>query len=282
MTRLRVAGQVALVAGGLLMSAQSLAVELMQWDRKPLDIDLPVGTERLVTLDRNVSVGLPESIVSRDVLRVQSAGGVLYLKAHEAFDTQRVQLKDMETGEILIVDLSAREGASSEEIQVVEEDPTPNDPSETAESEEDSGSGDEGAETSAAAGAPMPVTMTRYAAQSLYSPMRAVESVQGIRRTAMRLPHSLPNLMPALPLEASPVAAWTKGGWTVTAVELANQDPSRAFELDPRWLQGDYYSAAFMHPSVGPRGRVDDTTTVFIVTRGNRLAEAMRLTQEGG
>ncbi|EPC00594.1 hypothetical protein L861_06550 [Litchfieldella anticariensis FP35 = DSM 16096] len=274
----RWSGLAGLLVGALLLGMQTWAVEIRHWDRKPLVIPLPVDAERIVTLDRNVRVGLPPTIADPEVLRVQSAGGVLYLKAFEAFDPQRVQLQDVETGEILLLDLSAREGASHEEIRVVDVEPQGDGQAATTASDatqSSSGGRREARETTAPAlRAPIPVVLTRYAAQSLYSPLRLIGSVPGLHRTPMRLPETLPSLLPSLPVTATPLGAWTLEGWTVTAVRLESQDPRRAFELDPRWLQGDFHSATFMHPSIGPRGSVEDTTTVFLVTSGD-LANAL-------
>lgn len=253
-----------LVCGALLAAPLANAVELMEWDRTPLVIDLPVGQERLVVLNRNVSVGLPVTIAHDDILRVQSTGGVLYFKAHEAFDTERVQLKDESTGEIILVDLTAKADASAEQIQVISAE-------KVAEAD-----ASERPEPAAEQRAPLPVVLTRYVAQSLYSPLRVIEPVSGINRVAMRLPGSVETLLPALPVEARPIAAWTLEGLHATAIELRNQDPDRSFELDPRYLHGALMAATFMHPTIGPRGHLDDTTTIIIVTRGP-LAEHLQL-----
>ena len=258
----------------LMLVSQAQAVEILHWDRKPLPVDLPVGTERVIVLDRNVRVGLPPELADSETLRVQSAGGAIYLKADKPFDTQRVRLQDVETNEVVLFDLTAMEnGASDEEIQVVfpEGEQVDAEEASSPESREQA----EGSSTSA--NTPVPVVLTRFAAQSLYAPTRTIEPVQGGNRVAMRLPESMPSLLPALPVSATPVAAWKLDGWTVTAVKLSNRDPSRAFEMDPRWLQGDLYSATFMHPTLGRRGSVRDTTTVFIVTEGVSLAQAVPL-----
>ena len=272
-----------LCASLLSMAIQAHAVEILHWDRKPLDVDLPVGSERVIVLDRNVRVGLPREIADPSVLRVQSAGGAIYLKADQPFDTQRVRIQDVETNEVVLFDLTAKEsGASDEDIKVViPEEGTSNASSEPLSSEgQATQDGDqEGEEPSV--GTPVPVVLTRFVAQSLYAPSRTIEPVKGLNRVAMRLPDNMPSLLPSLPVTATPIAAWKLDGWTVTAVKLSNRDPSRDFELDPRWLQGDLYSATFMHPTLGRRGSVEDTTTVFIVTNGLSLAKALPLSQRG-
>ncbi|WP_051530312.1 TIGR03749 family integrating conjugative element protein [Halomonas halodenitrificans] len=263
-----------------------MAVEVMHWERRPLEIPLPVGDERIVTLKRNVRVGLPSALANSEVLRVQSAGGVLYLKAFEAFETHRVRVQDVESGDVLLLDLLAREGASSEEVLVVD--------SREASSDSTS-SGSSGAEVTKASSStkdasprdvqhptatPVPVRLTRHAAQSLYAPQRTIEPLRGASRVPMRLPESLNTLLPSLPVTATPLGAWRFDGWTVTAVMLENDDRQRAFELDPRWLQGDFYSATFMHPYLAPRGSLEDTTTVFLVTRGGGLDRALSLLEK--
>ncbi|MGQ7245538.1 TIGR03749 family integrating conjugative element protein [Salinicola sp. V024] len=271
-----------LCASLLSMAIQAHAVEILHWDRKPLDVDLPVGTERVIVLDRNVRVGLPREIADPDTLRVQSAGGAIYLKANKAFDTQRVRLQDVETNEVVLFDLTAKEsGASDEDIQVIIPDEATGASSGEAVSDDRSDQEQGRSDQAPRTGTPTPVVLTRFAAQSLYAPSRTIEPVQGLNRVAMQLPDSMPSLLPSLPVTATPIAAWKLDGWTVTAVKLSNRDPSRDFELDPRWLQGDLYSATFMHPTLGRRGSVEDTTTVFIVTNGLSLAKALPLSQRG-
>lgn len=271
---------VAAAVGVLLLSAAlpASAVEILHWDRMPLPVDLPVGQERVIVLDRNVRVGLPREIADPDVLRVQSAGGAIYLKADKPFDTQRVRIQDVETNEVVLFDLSAKtSGASDEEIRVVFPDKSSND-----QSRSEAGTSQDMAGDGSSVSGPVPVVLTRFAAQSLYAPSRTIEQVPGVNRVAMRLPSNLPTLLPSLPVTARPLAAWKLDGWTVTAVRLTNRDPYRTYDLDPRWLQGDLYSATFMHSTLGRRGSVEDTTTVFIVTNGRSLAQAVPLTHQRG
>jgi len=269
------------------LAGDALAVEIMHWERRPLEIPLPVDEERIVTLDRNVRVGLPPALANPEVLRVQSAGGVLYLKAFEAFDTQRVRAQDVESGDVLLLDLSAREGASGEEILVVDSressparasastgSPTGSGGAQASEASRPAAQASSG-EAQQATATPVPVLLTRHAAQSLYAPQRTIEPLSGVSRVPMRLPESLGTLLPSLPVTAKPLGAWRLDGWTVTAVKLENNDRRRAFELDPRWLQGEFYSATFMHPYLAPRGSVEDTTTVFLVTRRGGLDRAL-------
>lgn len=81
------------------------AVEILRWERLPLPVPLVVGQERVVFIDRNVRVGVPASV--GDHLRVQSAGGAIYLRASEPIPPTRLQLQDVESGALILLDIAA-------------------------------------------------------------------------------------------------------------------------------------------------------------------------------
>ena len=75
------------------------------WERMPLAVPLKVGQERIVFIDRNVRVGVPAGVGKR--LRVQSAGGAVYLRASEPIEPTRLQLQDADTGALILLDIAA-------------------------------------------------------------------------------------------------------------------------------------------------------------------------------
>ena len=79
------------------------AVEILRWERMPLAVPLKVGQERIVFIDRNV--GVPAGVGER--LRVQSAGGAVYLRASEPIEPTRLQLQDADTGTLILLDIAA-------------------------------------------------------------------------------------------------------------------------------------------------------------------------------
>lgn len=273
----------------LTLSSWINATEIMHWDRTPLRIGLPVGEERLIEMERNVRIGLPPTIANPEVLRVQSAGGVLYLKAHEMFDVERVRLQDIETGEVFLFDLYADQSASNEPIRIVYDAASnvsgqrapvraanttastslPTVPNEVANRVAEAMTGQRSSKA-----LPSPIVLTRYAAQSLYAPLRTIESVPGVARSPMRLPETITTLLPAYPFEVKALAGWQYQGYEVTAFQIRNLDPQRSFQLDPRHLQGRFYSATFMHETLTPAGHLEDSTTLFLVTQG-RIADAL-------
>ena len=250
--------------------ASSHAVELLKWERLPLAVPLVVGQERVVFIDRNVRVGVPASIGNR--LRMQSAGGALYLLAKDTIEPTRLQLQDADDGTLILIDIAASPGdAQLEPVRIVEQETNspryggmapqnPEAPNATA--------------PNPARETPVPVILTRYAAQSLYAPLRTVEPVNGLSRGNLGRNLPLDTLLPTLPVTARALATWRLEDHWVTAVRLTNT-ATRWIELDPRALQGDFVAATFQHPNLGPAGASRDTTVVYLVTRGHGLAQAL-------
>ena len=53
----------------------------------------------------------------------------------------------------------------------------------------------------------------------------------------------------------------------MVALTLRNQHSEKVIR-DPRRLQGNFYSATFQHRWLGTNGTPEDTTTVYLVTKG--------------
>ncbi len=263
-----------LLSMGLISTGQ--AVEILRWERLPLAVPLVVGQERVIFIDRNVRIGVPDSVGAR--LRVQSTGGAIYLRASESIPPTRLQLQDVESGALILLDIAAEPAKAGqttlEPVRIVEGDGLPSrgtgQASATANEEEPR-------DTASAAtrrATPLSVVLTRHAAQNLYAPLRTVEPVPGIDRVNLRRDLPLDTLLPTLPVRARALAAWRLEDQWVTAVKLTNTS-ARRLDLDPRALQGDFLAATFQHTTLGPAGRSTDTTVVYLVTRGHGLAESL-------
>ena len=252
----------------------SQAVEILHWQRLPLAVPLIVGQERVIFVDRNVRVGVPAGLA--DHLRVQSAGGAVYLRASAPIEPTRLQLQDEATGALILIDIDAKAAqpgeAPLEPVHIVE-DPQPatrygNAPVQHG------GDLPASAATPVEPETPIPVVLTRYAAQSLYAPLRTVEPVDGIGRVNLPRGLALDTLLPTLPVRATALAAWRLDDAWVTAVRLTNTT-AQWIDLDPRALQGDFVAATFQHPDLGPAGQSTDTTVLYLVTLGHGLADAL-------
>lgn len=274
--------QLSVIAALFCFLNSAYAVELMKWERLPLAVPLQVGHERVVFVDRNMRVGVPSSLAGK--LRVQSTGGTLYLLASEPIAPTRIQLQDAETGALILMDIAAsiaQDNASPlEPIQIIEGDHTP---VRYGRTEQNTGTSTQAqgrtpsnpaTESAVQRETPVPVVLTRYAAQNLYAPLRTVEPVAGIARVNLNRSLNLRTLLPMLAIEARAVAAWRLEDYFVTAVQLKNTD-THTITLDPRQLQGDFIAATFQHPTLGPVGDASDTTVVYLVTRKHGLAQSV-------
>lgn len=247
------------------------AVELMKWERIPLQVPLTVGQERIVFVNKNVRVGFPPALNGK--LRVQSTGGAVYLQASSAFATTRLQLQDVENGELILLDITALEGKQVREpVSLVYQGEV----SSATASNKTSVSSDEAAtprsKTPAKEGAPrittpLPIALTRYAAQSLYAPLRTLEPLPGVHAISHGLSSNITSLLPSEPITVRPLAAWGVQGVNVVALKLTNQRSGKVV-LDPRRLQGTFHSATFQHRWLGAAGTPEDTTLLYLVMQG--------------
>jgi len=270
-----------ILALGLLGVADVKAVELLQWDRIPMAIPLIVGQERIVFVDQNVRVGMPSQLTG--LLRVQSTGGAVYLLASQEIPPTRLQLQNVATGEIMLVDIAATpagEGqAKLEPAKIVPGTPpaTHYGDSAPARSSARRSSALEQEEDVAPAPrheTPAPVALTRYAAQMLYAPLRTVEPVAGITQVRVDRRLDLSTLLPVLPVEASVLGAWRLDNSYITAVKLRNLSAQQV-TMNPAELMGNFTTATFQHPYLGARGNASDTTTLYLVTQGKGLRDAL-------
>ncbi|OOS00877.1 integrating conjugative element protein [Haemophilus paracuniculus] len=235
---------------------------LMQWKRIPLPVELNVGQERIIFVDKNVQIGIPEQLDGK--LSVQSTGGAVYLKSVEPFKSTRIPLRDMESGQIILLDVNSRKSTQSlDNVRIVDAEVANN----TQKVDQTTVSDPQTESAQKASNLPAPAALTRYAAQSLYAPLRTVEPLEGVRRVGVKLPKSIPNLMPNLTILATPLESWGLDDYVVTAVRIKNLS-SQSVTLDPRYLQGYFYAATFQHNWLGMKGTPEDTTVVYLVTEG--------------
>ena len=257
----------ALAAFALAPFSIAQATEILRWERLPLTLPLVVDQERVLFVERNVRVGVPASLGNR--LRVQSAAGAIYLLASEPIEPTRLQLQDADTGTVMLLDIAAEPAQDGqpplEPVRIIEAAST------ATASAADDGSA---AVAQPVRATPQPVILTRFAAQNLSAPLRTVEPVPGVVRVPLRRDLPLDTLLPTLPVQADALAAWRLDNLWVSAVRLRNHS-THWLELDPRALQGHFLAATFQHPTLGPRDTPEDTTVVYLVTRGHGLAQAL-------
>jgi len=141
--------------------AESEMPELIPWQKVPIKLVLPVGTERRIDFPRPVKIGVPESL--SPLLRVQSVADSVYLLAHEPFGPTRVMVRAIDSGRIWLLDISASDAPATSGQPVAILDPE-------AEGADDAGDR-VGGDTNAGPSYGY-VALTRFAAQQLYAPAR--------------------------------------------------------------------------------------------------------------
>ena len=231
------------------------AVERIVWEKTPIPITLTINEERLVSFPAAARVGMPADL--QPIVRTQSAGGTVYWRAAEAFTAQRVQVQLLDTGEIVLIDLSAvkkNPAGRSFPIEI-----------EIAGRSQSSGAPGAGNPDPSVGSSEIDyATLTRFAAQQLYAPNRLLASPNGIFRVAV--PKGPVNLTRGLEVEAVAIAAWQGGNLHVTAVRLRNLS-RKPIILDPRTqLRGAWLAATFQHVRLHSAGEESDTTAVYLIS----------------
>jgi integrating conjugative element protein (TIGR03749 family) len=219
----------------------------VHWQNIPIPVVLTVGEERRVQFQAPVSVGVPASLQSR--LRTQTVSGSVYLLAHAPFAKTRVLVRELEQGQTYLLDIRAGEEASSNEPIVVEVQTS-------AETTPASG----GISTPGTHGY---VSLTRFAAQQLFAPLRLLSPMTGVARVPVQQDSVF--LLPNDAIEVIPLMAWRAGNLFLTAVRLRNRsaDPQ---VLDPRQLRGNWLAATFQHARLLPAGHAADSTAVYLIS----------------
>lgn len=231
--------------------------EHVSWDKKPIDIVLPVGKEKLVTFPGPVEFGYDVNKLPDDALTVQNNNSTLYLTAKNTFAPQRVQVRLSNTNKIVLLNLSAKNNASTTPIIISTTDNT-----RFVETSKVSSLAIENPEPS------KPISManlTRFAVQSLYAPKRLLPQSSAIFRTSMQAYKTEPLLLDGSVI-AQPDASWRSSRLYVTAVLLRNQ-LSHSQLLDPRVLCGQWRAATFYpRNQLAAKGSTNDYTHVFLVS----------------
>ena len=237
----------------LLVSVTSWALQAdtaprrIHWQDSPIAVTLTVAEERRVSFPAPVSVGVPASLQA--LLRLQTVNGTVYLRAHAPFAETRILVRELDSGQTYLLDLSATTGAGPSEAIIVDPRPPAEYPSATG--------------RVSTFGTHSYVTLTRFAAQQLFAPLRLATPLPGVARVPVQTEAVL--LVPGDSVEATPLMSWRAGNLYLTAVKLRNRSV-RAQVLDPRQLRGNWLAATFQHARLLPTGDVADSTAVYLIS----------------
>ena len=236
------------------------ASERVLWDKRPINVHLQVGHERIIHFPDDVRYWLPDT-VKRHV-SVLAANGVLYIRAMEPFPTTRLRIQGLNDQQVYLLDITASEVAAvSDELIVMTKKNTRNRSKEA---------------TAYRTTEDWRIRLTRYAAQQLYAPERLVDGDSAIKRIPVESKTSVPLIRGGL-IETVPIASWQGHGLTVTAVRVRNlsrqslqlqfdrSDSLQALDLS-YLVRGDWLTATLQHDRLGAMGDETDTTTLYLVS----------------
>ena len=233
-----------------LAQAETETPERIEWKKAPIRLGLTVGHEQRIEFPAAVKVGVPAAV--QPLLRTQSVNGTVYLLAQAPFESNRLMVRELDSGRTYLFDVTATErGGARHPIQItVADDRQP---------DTDSGT----ANTNPGREPPGYIQLTRFAAQQLYAPARVVKDQPGVVRVPVaRAPV---DLLRGGTVEATPLVAWRAGGRYVTAIKLTNRT-EHPQTLDPRDLRGTWLTATFQHHRLFPKGDEADTTAVYLIS----------------
>ncbi len=248
-----------LLTFALLLSAGPAAssdetAETVRWDRAPITLSLPVGKERYIWFPGRVQPGIPPELVKK--LRVQAVNDTIYLKANAPFETTRLPIRDLTSGDFYLFDIQTSDDAATTPLRVVK-----------VEGKDERALIDSETSQATAKESHGYVTLTRFAAQQIYAPKRLTKQLPGIFKVPLAADQTpMPGLYNDESIEATPIASWRgAGGLYVTAVNVANMTKTTT-TLDPRLAQGSWLTATFHHRTLGPNGDPTDRSTLYLVS----------------
>ncbi|WP_394230494.1 TIGR03749 family integrating conjugative element protein [Shewanella colwelliana] len=255
------------IAPSLMAASTDMATEVasphsrvMVWKGKPLQITLPVGQEVMLSFDGDVRVGVPSTLYQS--ANVDSLRGTVYITANQSFDKERIQIERLRDGMRMLIDVNGKKGVAAPkhlDILTLDEQQLLDEKAATTTAFE---------KHVARLSMPIPTLLTRFAYQNLYSPAHAIEALPGVTRQTMQIDKDIQSqAFPLWPVTATPVAAWSLGEYTVTAVTLTHLN-NDTLHLDPRQVTASLYGVSFAFPDLGPQYSDTDTSTAFMVSKG--------------
>ncbi len=232
------------------------------WKHIPLTINLPFNKEKIIHFPHSVSLGIPSDI--NGDLVVQNNAGWLYLMAKAEFAKTRVEVKDNETGDIILLNVATNNAADDINIDIVYQPEDSTKPKSANKLKGDLSY----------------VMLTRYAYQQLYAPKRLQKNpynIQLITSYAKDNNVDVKNWFSNLFMDNStiniPWAEWHGGDYYITAVLIRNQLPKK-INLNHKLplicgRSNHLWQAVTFFPDwrLDKAGSLHDTAVAFLVSR---------------
>lgn len=261
--------KLAALVGAALFSINAVATEIVHYTNKPVTVHLQNGEERTIQFGDHVAVGVtPEQEVNK-LFRVQSAQGAIHLRPNTTFSQERIQVKRITDGKIILMDLVSTEPTDKPledmRVYVGNEAQVIRDKQKVTESQVGNS---QGLGLVAPREPISPVTLTRYAAQKLYSPERLHKGVPGISEANL---NSMVNKkvrafkgINRARTDVEPVLAYRGDNLYVTAL-LVRNTTSDSITLNYMDINLPFSHATYQHHKLARKGLPGDRTILYLV-----------------
>lgn len=248
-------------------------VETVVWDRNPIRIHLPVGSERRIDFPVEVKINIPNDLV--DLLRVTpTKEGTVFFKADADFDTNRLIAFDLQGENQYLLDVSASRDAPKNPISIYDSriasstqvvaKVTADQEAVSAGLQRDAVFYDE-------------VDMVRVASRQFYGPSRLATLPPGFG--SAKAPSEKVQIYTGENLVTNVKASWrapTYGGHLyVTAVEVRNHS-SHEVRPDPRRISARLTAMTPQHAWLAPAGNYPYDMTMWYLVSDRPFGEVLR------
>ena len=237
-----------------------IATEIVHYKNIPVTIELRNGEERTIQFGDHVKVGLTKGQSIKNLFRIQSAQGAVHIKPNQEFDKQRIQIRRISDGRVILLDLMARAKSANEppleEVRILLD-------SENTVLNDDQTSLDGKKELPTVT----PVDLTRYVSQRLYGPSRLHYDRPGIIETTIGV-DGLIRIFKGdnkFNTTAKAVLAYQGGGYYIAAIHIKN--------ITKEWVNLNYLElnlpfsyATFQHHVLYPNGTPGDSTMLYLIS----------------
>jgi integrating conjugative element protein (TIGR03749 family) len=245
-------------------------LEHLVWKGDPITISLPIGKEKRIIFPCAVSVDV-KGALNTDQLRIINDNKSLYLTALKNFSTTRIYIKLQESGEVLLIDLTASQGASSSPQQIdIKSLNIANINNSDSQIVISNRSGSEISEK------PTYVDMIRFSWQQMYAPKRLLVRNINYSRAPMHTQRFVSDLVYGDKVIAYPISSWVFNNTYVTAVFLRNKYPHKTYIDVSKDLCGAWHAATVYPRSIlQPRGNKEKDSTILFLISNRTFGEVL-------
>lgn len=259
------------LVGALLLSSVVQATEYIEYSNKPITIQLHEGEERTIQFGDHVAVGVTPKQEAQGLFRAQSAQGALHILPRKTFERERIQVKRLGDGKIVLIDLVSIE--ANKKVQTPLEDIRIYVGNEAKELPKDIEAANE--EASGETNATLkevepitPITLTRHLAQKLYAPERLHKIMPGISEVSLNeVLHKDVRAFKGInraKTTVRPILAYRSGNLYATALLVSNTG-NMPVQLNYLDINLPFTHATYQHHKLTPNGQAGDRTVLYVI-----------------